>query len=722
MKRKNSLKLMVALMLVPMGIKAQITIMPVKTMMMENRQEYVLNGTHYFPVTKTPQNASAALEEGEGVKVTFELQNYTGRSMCKIRIFNESFIHDVYTKDTESLSIPPGIYDVICVIDREDSEGQLNHCFIIKEQINVQEDMTIALSADMADQRIEVKNYGPNGEILKFPLGHPDYEAMEWVIDDQGDISITSCDYCIFLKGVGLVFELSHMAEGVYTWNPELRTPKYLDWFINGDVSDRFLFTQARVSFDDETKNCYVSHFSTDNVLCGVVENDPQNYVLNNETWKYTPDGKDRTGCGLFMQVSMVYNDLFSASAGLGVYSQEADKETVFPVYINIPSQDVVDDELELYLNQAIYEGADVDQYNYDNYKVELPYFQFENGEKLYTNLGPHSDLSFTNDMMNVMTDYYGEKQMMQRLTAYPPFSFMESTKSGVFGDNCPISIIMLKYRSNHGSYQAHLEPMYVGRYGETRWCDIGSWSWEATYNGEPMTTIDEWNVQQEGIYEFTCKDENVEVDGLEGRNTTTVYYNTSKEDCIPPTLTMLQFRNADGNVTDRFASGNDGIMEMTAADFNCQFMTDYRGAIYECNPISITVAYSPYGKDSWTELAVEDIPELYNEKGWGYFYRTSLKDVEGAGEKGWFDLRFSMSDEAGNTHVQTVSPAFRIDDLVDTGISQLRIDNGQLTIPGNETVYDVMGRRVADNSSKAMKGIQIVRRQNGDVRKVVVR
>ena len=184
----------------------------------------------------------------------------------------------------------------------------------------------------------------------------------------------------------------------------------------------------------------------------------------------------------------------------------------------------------------------------------------------------------------------------------------------------------------------------------------------------------------------------------------------------------MLQFRNADGNVTDRFASGNDGIMEMTAADFNCQFMTDYRGAIYECNPISITVAYSPYGKDSWTELAVEDIPELYNEKGWGYFYRTSLKDVEGAGEKGWFDLRFSMSDEAGNTHVQTVSPAFRIDDLVDTGISQLRIDNGQLTIPGNETVYDVMGRRVADNSSKAMKGIQIVRRQNGDVRKVVVR
>ena len=117
----------------------------------------------------------------------------------------------------------------------------------------------------------------------------------------------------------------------------------------------------------------------------------------------------------------------------------------------------------------------------------------------------------------------------------------------------------------------------------------------------------------------------------------------------------------------------------------------------------------------------------MYSELGWGYYYRASLKDVEGAGEKGWFDLRFSMADAAGNTHVQTVSPAFRIDDLVDTGISQLTNDNGQSTIPGNETVYDVMGRRLANAQSsisngQSQKGIHIVRRVDGDVRKVVVR
>ena len=79
------------------------------------------------------------------------------------------------------------------------------------------------------------------------------------------------------------------------------------------------------------------------------------------------------------------------------------------------------------------------------------------------------------------------------------------------------------------------------------------------------------------------------------------------------------------------------------------------------------------------------------------------------------------MADAAGNTHVQTVSPAFRIDELVDTGIE----NNNQYTITNNrdaEAIYDVMGRRLANDSPRGGKGVRIVHRQNGDVRKVVVR
>ena len=136
---------------------------------------------------------------------------------------------------------------------------------------------------------------------------------------------------------------------------------------------------------------------------------------------------------------------------------------------------------------------------------------------------------------------------------------------------------------------------------------------------------------------------------------------------------------------------------------------------------MSVEVSYSPFNKDEWEKLeGIEEVPEYYYYPEFGYFYRGSLKDVTGAGEKGWFDLKIRLEYATGNYQEQVISPAFRIDDLVDTGISQLTNDNGQLTISGNETVYDVMGRRLANAQSsmsngQSQKGIHIVR-------KVVVR
>ena len=119
--------------------------------------------------------------------------------------------------------------------------------------------------------------------------------------------------------------------------------------------------------------------------------------------------------------------------------------------------------------------------------------------------------------------------------------------------------------------------------------------------------------------------------------------------------------------------------------------------------------------------MKVEEIPENFFAPSFGYFYRGSLKDVTGAGEKGWFDLKIRLEDAAGNWQEQVISPAFRIDDKVDTGIE----NNNQYTITNNQEVYDLMGRKVGNGSrlldnGYCNKGISIVRRANGDVRKVV--
>ena len=130
-------------------------------------------------------------------------------------------------------------------------------------------------------------------------------------------------------------------------------------------------------------------------------------------------------------------------------------------------------------------------------------------------------------------------------------------------------------------------------------------------------------------------------------------------------------------------------------------------------------MSYTPYDTEDWKPLPVEEDPSLFFLPTMGYFYSGSLKDVTGAGREGWFDLKIRLEDEAGNWQEQVISPAFRIDDLVDTGISdeELRMKDDNLKAT---TVYDLQGRM--NNIGCCNKGVSIIRKKNGDVCKVVVR
>ena len=64
----------------------------------------------------------------------------------------------------------------------------------------------------------------------------------------------------------------------------------------------------------------------------------------------------------------------------------------------------------------------------------------------------------------------------------------------------------------------------------------------------------------------FTNK--NVKVDGLDGKNVTTLYINKKKQDHVPPTLQMLQFKDINGNLTDCFTDPKEGVIEIAGGDF----------------------------------------------------------------------------------------------------------------------------------------------------------
>lgn len=266
--------------------------------------------------------------------------------------------------------------------------------------------------------------------------------------------------------------------------------------------------------------------------------------------------------------------------------------------------------------------------------------------------------------------------------------------------------------------------PIYFGQLGEQRETDknytqtIVKFNNNEVYDGDYYGVSDftyNWatSFHEKGVFDLTFTNSNIEVEGLAGKNVTHIIYDEQKEDAMAPVLQMLQFRSTDDVVTNCFENPKDGILQFAGGDFVYNEIPGTNINWYDCKEQTVAVAYSPYGQDNWTELAVDEIPELYRMPGFGYFYRGSLESVNRESSNGWYDLKVTLTDASGNMQEQTISPAFRIANT--TGVSEtlqgtmnLRHEGGQIYVTGTEkaglTVYSVDGTcvmKVADAVSR---------------------
>lgn len=199
-------------------------------------------------------------------------------------------------------------------------------------------------------------------------------------------------------------------------------------------------------------------------------------------------------------------------------------------------------------------------------------------------------------------------------------------------------------------------------------------------------------------------------VDELPATNNTLLHYTTESDKSNPPTMTMLHFKDSNDDVTDRFDSADEGTIEFSAGDLNLISTPMGYFAFDRQAPAAVEVSYAPYGTEDWNELPVEELPEYY----WpamGYFYRGSLAGVTRQAEKGWFDLKFRLVDEAGNWQEQVVSPAFRIDNLAYSSVANIGDGNAR-----EVARYSVDGKRV----DASHHGVTIVRMSDGTAKKVL--
>lgn len=277
----------------------------------------------------------------------------------------------------------------------------------------------------------------------------------------------------------------------------------------------------------------------------------------------------------------------------------------------------------------------------------------------------------------------------------HPGFSFSENEAVNIAGDNVPSVMIVPTFSADWetGETTKIIYPVLTGRVGEVM-------------TAYPTTTL-----KDEGKT-ITVEDANRNIDGIEGRVSARFEFADEKSQ-FAPQLVQLQFRSSDGKVTDRFNQAVDGIVLLAAADFNPNFHEGGYIVNYSIGPADLKIEYAPNGSDDWTELEIAEKPEFYFEPGYGHFYESSLKFVDKPSANKWYDLKIAITDPDGNSNVQTISPAFRIDSL-----SSLKSISASDVTNGDSAYYNIMGVRI----DKPEKGQLLIRVDNGSVSKVIVK
>ena len=612
----------------------------------------------------------------------------------KVTLLNSDMNEDFFTSEPGShqvvcADVPIGTYDIVV----NQLTYQMAQYFAIQEQVNITSDTTIVLNLDEATNRVEANMLKPDGTLCTLPL----IDMSTHVTIEEGNT-----------KNMNLTFIIASIeandwiAAYMSSWGASFTELAIPNGFYINNVSDRIKIILSCVAYDDTAD--YIMLQTKDGVDGDFAFlNDPADYVLYQEQFQPTPAFNLEDGAGTtWFETLVTYNGTRVAGVsgnrsrlapnGLTSFffvvperEDNSAKMLFYPGFGDKPNMPTVGQAAVISKNGVEYVNSGHDIAG--NHAFHVPE-------------DPNADI----------IDYPGN----------PHFSFTDQQKALAYGTGCPINAVMAQnsYQEWLGGKYSSLMFVYLGRYGEVRASDEASATLKITYNQDSVICTDATAMMmdmynfamehKEGQIDVDMVNANVEVDGLPGKNHTHVFYDWAQEDWTAPTLQMLWLRDNDGIIIDRFASGDEGVLEFAGGDFNFHQADRFW---FDCQPQTVEVSYSPYDADTWEAFTVEEVPENFFMPGFGYFYRGELSQVEGNGEKGWFDLKIKLTDQSGNWQEQVISPAFRIDDHAYSSVANVGKDNAH-----EVARYSLDGKRVDANH----RGVTIIKMSDGTARKVI--
>ena len=669
-------------------------------------------------LTKVPNQTTKLNEDGEMVTLTCNLIPIDDNmSPQDVFIYPTTGGSNYFTDSWENfmVNLPTGTYDMVAKF--YGSEGTY---LIVKENVSLSSDTEVTFDASEAEFINDFKAYNPDGEL--FTYDHNIYDEQGNVIGmEEGNVNYAFGFYYLVRKS-DYVQPYCGMSFGIEKVH------------IN-QFSDRFMFTDNRLYCNEVDEPCFYAvkfYINGDDKL---VENNPDDYFYHEEEFTSSKIGETSTKC-----VGVTFDLTYNGDAlALASTTLPADGNDIVRLWVSAPIEEqnkaeridmLVHPMMADNFNQIVHniydeQGNAVFSYTEENWQnVYAPAILVENGVKKYNVFGPVSWALENDDF--VMEPYANSVDNGQSKPTYPGspiFSFTNEEKIGMFGDNTPINMFAQFDEDEYTSYAC----CYLGRFGERRCVDAANCDVTLTVNGEQITSVNTWDGPEElkysnmnnvfypwmnpdrvkGLIDFTFDNQNIIVDGMQGRNFTTVTIDETQEDHFAPTMTMLQMRDGNRSVTNRFETAQDGKVSFSCGDFKQQ--SDYY-TWFDCELPNVEVSVSPYGQDEWESLNITEDTEAFSLPFYGHVFNA---DICALNSDGWYDLKFKLTDAAGNWQEQIVSPAFLIGNSTPTGIEVVTSSDAT-----EVARYTVDGRAISTPTA----GVNIVKMSDGTVKKVLVK
>ena len=612
--------------------------------------------------------------------------------------------------------IPSGTYDIIVEFVKY-GLPPIN-MYVVREQVTIDHDMSLNFAPTEATNHIHFQTLTIDGDPVF--TGKYAFDDNDNLVElEPGNVDEVYFEKRIVCSGVGSVVNVSGNF-GIVIEGSSGGGEMASDVFIN-DVSDRYSFYQYRIVID-KNNDIYTSAYEVNGASGDVTAtNDPSRFVLYEDSFL----DQKRQGEEMFLSFTEQAIHIPSSN-GYGCNIVFNDPVTVgqsYKFYLSASVEDspsgfmpIIEPGLSIKTIEVMPWGDEWEQMS--TVMASMP-LTVSDGEVVYTNNGVATHVDVNNPKFDCIFDEEATKntdiKYYPQWPAHPAFAYSVDKKKDIIGNNCPLLV------SNPMQYSAFSSPFggdpfidkqfcynYIGRYGETNLEDVSDTQVSIMLNGQDFyngtgvvyADFDALN----GIVDATFNNESIIVDGIEGSNKTSLHYNTEGESSNPPTMTMLHFKDSKGDITDRFVSAEDGIIEFSAGDFNLVATPKGYFAFDRIAPASVEVSYSQYGENNWKELVVEEDSENY----WpamGWFYSGSLAGVKGQSAIGWYDLKVRLTDSEGNWQEQVISPAFYVEELIPTAITEVTPDAANT----DNSIYNLSGQRVYGELESLPRGVYIV-------------